>query len=119
MVWGLDKLGRGDRIFRAIRQGLAGDNPFGNYAATRHDVFIAAYGKSGTNWTMQIAQQRRRVPVCNRWPISESLVPARCCFPGLSRAANYPTAFPLDRPRKLPRSLFRVEGAVLIALEWQ
>ncbi|MGO9261059.1 MAG: sulfotransferase domain-containing protein [Bryobacteraceae bacterium] len=61
MVWGLDKLGRGDRIFRAMRKKqrkrLAGHNPFGNYIATRHDVFIAAYGKSGTNWTMQIAQQ--------------------------------------------------------------
>ncbi len=27
---------------------------FGNYSATKHDVFICTYAKSGTNWTMQI-----------------------------------------------------------------
>ncbi len=30
---------------------------FAGYAPTEHDVFIATYSKSGTNWAMQIAQQ--------------------------------------------------------------
>lgn len=30
---------------------------FGTYRPSRHDVIVAAYFKSGTNWTMQMAQQ--------------------------------------------------------------
>ncbi len=30
---------------------------FAGYEPTRHDVFAATFGKSGTNWMMQIAQQ--------------------------------------------------------------
>lgn len=30
---------------------------FAGYRPTKHDVFVATYGKSGTNWMMQIAQQ--------------------------------------------------------------
>ena len=30
---------------------------FAGYQPTRHDVFVATFGKSGTNWMMQIALQ--------------------------------------------------------------
>jgi hypothetical protein len=30
---------------------------FAGYSATEHDVFVATFSKSGTNWMMQIAQQ--------------------------------------------------------------
>jgi hypothetical protein len=30
---------------------------FASYRPTRHDVFVATFGKSGTNWMMQISQQ--------------------------------------------------------------
>jgi len=30
---------------------------FADYQPTEHDVFVATFGKSGTNWMMQIAQQ--------------------------------------------------------------
>src|SRR5690242_15367211 len=54
-------LGANYRIFRFMtvqrlkRQKAA--NPFRNYVATRHDVFVATFAKSGTNWIMQIAHQ--------------------------------------------------------------
>lgn len=31
--------------------------PFGNYVPNEHDVIVATYAKSGTNWMMQIAHQ--------------------------------------------------------------
>lgn len=57
----LDGLGRTDSIFksmtaRRIRQQKKA-NPFRNYVPTEHDVFVATYSKSGTNWMMQIANQ--------------------------------------------------------------
>ena len=30
---------------------------FGHYQSTKHDIFVCAYPKSGTNWTLQIAYQ--------------------------------------------------------------
>ena len=36
---------------------LARRNPFAGYPPGEQDVFVAAYVKSGTNWTMQIAHQ--------------------------------------------------------------
>ncbi|MEM7152580.1 MAG: sulfotransferase domain-containing protein [Myxococcota bacterium] len=35
----------------------AGAKVFARYEPTEHDVFIATYSKSGTNWAMQMAQQ--------------------------------------------------------------
>jgi hypothetical protein len=61
LVYSSDKLGHGDLIFRAMRgferRQLAHGSPFGTYAPTARDVIVAVYGKSGTNWMMQIAQQ--------------------------------------------------------------
>lgn len=55
------KLGRADRVFERMGQRrnkqVAGQNPFAGYLPNEHDVFVAAYVKSGTNWTMQIAHQ--------------------------------------------------------------
>jgi hypothetical protein len=57
----MEKLGRGDRVFRGIRKRqiaeLSQSNPFDGYAPTEHDVFVATYAKSGTNWMMQIVHQ--------------------------------------------------------------
>ena len=61
LVWGFGKFGRADLIFRALRtlqrRKRARGSPFGSYLPTARDVIVAVYGKSGTNWTMQIAQQ--------------------------------------------------------------
>jgi len=40
-----------------MRSQSAQRSAFGGYQPTRHDVFVATFGKSGTNWMMQIAQQ--------------------------------------------------------------
>jgi hypothetical protein len=57
----LDRLGRIDWVFRTGRKlqlkGLKRANPFRNYTPTNHDVFVATFAKSGTNWMMQIAHQ--------------------------------------------------------------
>jgi hypothetical protein len=57
----LDRFGRIDSVFRAITrrriQGQRNANPFRNYVPTKHDVFVATFAKSGTNWMMQIAHQ--------------------------------------------------------------
>ncbi len=44
-------------VSRRIRRQLRKKNPFRNYVPTEHDVFVATYVKSGTNWMMQIAHQ--------------------------------------------------------------
>jgi hypothetical protein len=55
------KLGNPDRVFASLSKRrakeLATRNPFAGYVPTEHDVFVACYIKSGTNWTMQIAHQ--------------------------------------------------------------
>ncbi|PWT84621.1 MAG: hypothetical protein C5B57_04485 [Blastocatellia bacterium] len=57
----LDRFGYSDRAFAMMkarqRKRLAQSNPFRNYVPNRHDVFVATYVKSGTNWMMQIAHQ--------------------------------------------------------------
>jgi Sulfotransferase domain len=57
----LEWSGRAPAVFtklggRRRQKGLA-NNPFSGYTPTRHDVFVAAHVKSGTNWMMQIAHQ--------------------------------------------------------------
>jgi hypothetical protein len=57
----LDRFGRAPAFLRSMaarryRAGAA-KNPLKDYVATRHDVFVAAHVKSGTNWMMQIAHQ--------------------------------------------------------------
>ncbi len=61
MIWGLEKLGRTDRVLARMGAGrhqrLVKNNPFRGYVPTEHDVFVATFAKSGTNWMMQIAHQ--------------------------------------------------------------
>lgn len=61
MVWTTERFGHGDAVFRAMRKPelkrLAKSPPFEGYALGARDVVVVAYGKSGTNWTLQIAQQ--------------------------------------------------------------
>ena len=61
MVRILEKLGRADRLFGRMSAGrerrLAKNNPFAGFTASSHDVFIATFAKSGTNWMMQIVHQ--------------------------------------------------------------
>ena len=60
-VWCLERLGLTERVVRRItarlNKRLAATDPFRNFVPTSHDVFVATYVKSGTNWMMQIAHQ--------------------------------------------------------------
>jgi Sulfotransferase domain len=57
----IDWFGRTQNVFRFMARGRIKRqkeaNPFRNYVATKHDVFVATFAKSGTNWMMQIAHQ--------------------------------------------------------------
>jgi hypothetical protein len=51
-------IGRVSNVMMArVLRRLAANNPLRNYTPTAHDVFVATYVKSGTNWMMQIAHQ--------------------------------------------------------------
>ena len=57
----MEALGRADRMmgrgYSRQYQKLKKNNPFGSYIPNEHDVVVATYAKSGTNWMMQIAHQ--------------------------------------------------------------
>jgi sulfotransferase family protein len=57
----LDALGRQEWLFQRLRKNMIRSqnsaNPFRKYVPTKHDVFVATFAKSGTNWMMQIAHQ--------------------------------------------------------------
>ena len=60
-IWSLEKLGLTHRFVNAFaarhHRRTVAKNPFRTYVPTSHDVFVAAYVKSGTNWMMQMAHQ--------------------------------------------------------------
>ncbi len=55
------RLGFGKQIaeygMRQARSRMLTARAFADYEPTEHDVFVATFGKSGTNWMMQISQQ--------------------------------------------------------------
>lgn len=61
VLWLVHRLGLTLRLAsfmsRRQRQAVAAKNPFKDYTPTSHDVFVATFAKSGTNWMMQIAHQ--------------------------------------------------------------
>ena len=61
LIRGMEALGRADRMmgrgYARQYQKLKKNNPFGSYTPNEHDVVVATYAKSGTNWMMQIAHQ--------------------------------------------------------------
>ena len=58
LMRGLQVVGlEGAFLKRMGNRDRARGNPFQNYVADKHDVFVAVFFKSGTNWTMQIVHQ--------------------------------------------------------------
>jgi hypothetical protein len=60
-IWCLERLGWTRRLFSRVtrrqRKEAVAKNPFKGYTPTSHDVFVATFVKSGTNWMMQIVHQ--------------------------------------------------------------
>jgi len=46
-----------NRIVQSVQSVKRKRQQFAGYTPTAHDLFVCTYAKSGTNWTMQIAQQ--------------------------------------------------------------
>ena len=61
MVYVFEGLGVTERVLRNAhadqQKRLVKKNPFKSYVPDEHDVIVATYAKSGTNWMMQIAHQ--------------------------------------------------------------
>ncbi len=61
LVYVFERLGVTERVLRNAhaqqQKQLARKNPFKSYVPNEHDVFVATYAKSGTNWMMQIVHQ--------------------------------------------------------------
>lgn len=61
MVYLFENLGVTERVVRNAnarqQKRWAKKNPFKKYVPDEHDVIVATYAKSGTNWMMQIAHQ--------------------------------------------------------------
>ncbi|MCP4422230.1 MAG: sulfotransferase domain-containing protein [Chloroflexi bacterium] len=57
----LAALGKSEQIMRFVGRHVNAPRwktrPFAYYTPTSHDIFVATFAKSGTNWMMQIAQQ--------------------------------------------------------------
>lgn len=61
LVYVFERMGVTERVLRNAhaqqQKQLAKKNPFKSYVPDEHDVFVATFAKSGTNWMMQIAHQ--------------------------------------------------------------
>ena len=57
----MEALGKGEKLMQGTYQRQQArwreKNPFGSYSPNEHDIIVATYAKSGTNWMMQIAHQ--------------------------------------------------------------
>ena len=53
----VESTGQWPRLFQAAARRAPAGNDFGDYLPDEHDVVVATYDKSGTNWMMQIIHQ--------------------------------------------------------------
>jgi hypothetical protein len=83
------------KMIEGQRKQIRKNNPFSGYQPTAHDVFVATYVKSGTNWMMQIVHQLafrgegefEHIHCVVPWPDTKIMGPMR----------NY--AIPVEDPR--------------------